>query len=90
MISILYLNNFLFAINSDILFLPYFSQVCECVLCCSSIIPVKADYSKDKFYHVISEDQIEHLRAKLHLTMERPAGAPSLLGPIRSQRLGVI
>jgi len=81
MISILYFNNFLFAINSDILFLPYFSQVCECVLCCSSIIPVKADYSKDKFYHVISEDQIEHLLG---------AGAPSLLGPIRSQRLGVI
>jgi hypothetical protein len=29
------------------------------VLCCSSIIPVKSDYSKDKFYHVISQDQLE-------------------------------
>jgi hypothetical protein len=46
--SILYLNNLLFTINSDILFL-------------SSIIPVKSDYSKDKFSHVISQDQLEIL-----------------------------
>ena len=44
--SILYFNNFSFTINSDILLL-------------SSIIPVKSDYSKDKFYHVISQNQLE-------------------------------
>jgi hypothetical protein len=41
------------------LFLPDFGQVCEYALCCSLNIPVKSDYSKDKFYHVIDKDQLE-------------------------------
>ena len=41
------------------LFLPDFNQVCEYALCCSLNIPVKSNYSKDKFYHVIDKDQLE-------------------------------
>jgi hypothetical protein len=50
------------------------------------------DIVRDKSYYVEKafgirtdtlESRVEHLRAKLHLTMEYPgpAGAPSLLGP---------
>jgi len=41
------------------LFMPDFSQVCEYALCCSLNIPVKSDYDKDKFYHVIDKNQLE-------------------------------
>nr|QVG61592.1 hypothetical protein [Rhizoctonia sp.] len=58
-ITLLYLNEFLFATTSNILIMPDFTQVCEFILCCSSIIPIKANYTKDKFYHVISKEQLE-------------------------------
>ena len=58
-VLILLLNQNLFIINSNIPFLPDFSQVCEYALCCSLNIPIKSDYSKDKFYHVINKDQLE-------------------------------
>ena len=58
-VLILLLNQNLFIINSNIPILPDFSQVCEYALCCSLNIPIKSDYSKDKFYHVIDKDQLE-------------------------------
>ena len=58
-VLILHLNQNLFIINNNIPFLPDFSQVCEYALCCSLNIPIKSDYSKEKFYHVIDKDQLE-------------------------------
>lgn len=58
-ISLLYLNKSLFAINSDILFSLDFIQAFECVLCSSLVVPTKADFSKEKFSHVIDKEQLE-------------------------------
>jgi len=58
-ISLLYFNKSLLAINSDISFSSDFILSCECVSCSSLVGITKADFSKDKFSHVIDKKQLE-------------------------------